>query len=245
MTQSQVLQPPPHPDSYARHTHRPLASLIFIAPLLLFFQIGAIFYRTSLLAPEDLGRLLGYFGATAPYLPPLFILAVLFIQHLAKKDDWRVRPTAMVGMAGESMLWMIPLIALNMMTSHLELQAAVHSNPSYIFQETLVAVGAGIYEEFIFRLVLVSLAILIFVDVFSLNKEAVAIIAVVVGAYLFSLYHFPSGQLGSGMPFPWSDFIFRAIAGVYLGGLFILRGFAVTVGTHVFFNLYVTWMHIY
>jgi hypothetical protein len=246
MTQSPSQPSPIRRDSYSQQTHRPLVCLIFIAPLLLFFQIGAMFCRTSLLAPEDLGRLLGYFGATAPYLPPLFILAVLFSQHLLKKDDWHLRPTVLAGMVGESMIWTIPLIALNMMASHLELAATtVRSNTAHVFQETLVAVGAGIYEEFIFRLVLVIAAILIFVDVFGLNKKATAVAAIVVGAFLFSLYHFPADQWGSGMPFPWADFLFRAAAGVYLGGLFILRGFGLAVGTHTFFNLYVIWMHIH
>ncbi|MBL7220750.1 MAG: CPBP family intramembrane metalloprotease, partial [Phycisphaerae bacterium] len=34
-------------------------------------------------------------------------------------------------------------------------------------------------------------------------------------------------------------FTFRIVAGLYLGVLFILRGFGVAVGTHVMWNIYV------
>ncbi|MFA6133769.1 MAG: CPBP family intramembrane glutamic endopeptidase [Phycisphaerae bacterium] len=241
--QSQPQPPTERGSPYARLTLRPLYCLAFIAPLMIFFQIGAMFYRTSLLAPEDLGRLLGYFGATAAYLPPLFIVAVLFIQHLAHGDNWQVRPGVLAGMAGESVAWMVPLVAMNLMTGRLLSQAATHGSLQHVYQQILVAVGAGIYEEFIFRLVFISVVMLVMVDLLGLKKEAVAIGAILVGAGLFSLYHFSGRQLTSGESFPWAEFVFRTLAGVYLGGLYLFRGFAISVGTHTFFNLMVIWMH--
>ena len=67
---------------------------------------------------------------------------------------------------------------------------------------------------------------LIFVDVFGLKKGWVAVGTVIVTAVLFAMYH-----VGG-------DFVFRTLAGVYLGGLFLLRGFGVAVGTHVMWNIY-------
>jgi membrane protease YdiL (CAAX protease family) len=224
-------------DSYFRQTHRPLMCLVFIAPMLLVFQAGAAYYGTSLLAPRDLGRLLRYFGATAAYLPAMLVVAVLMIQHLVKRDSWELRPLVLVAMVGEALLWTIPMVVMNLLADRLMSQAAVEGNSFRLVQDVLVAVGAGVYEEFIFRLALISLAMLLFVDVLSLPKEAVAVCAVLVGALLFSLYHFPAGLPEGG--FPWKSFLFRALAGAYLGGLYVTRGFAITVGTHAFFNLVV------
>jgi hypothetical protein len=233
-------------DSYAWQTQRPLNCLVFVLPLLMFFQVGTIYYGTSLLAPRDLGRLLGYFGATAGYLPAVLIVAVLLAQHLARRDKWQVKALVQAGMFGESILWMIPLIVLDHTTRGPLIQAAVaEAGPAAnVLQQVLVAVGAGVYEEFIFRLGMICLAMLIFVDVFELPKEAVAIGAVVVAACLFSLYHVAPDRIAGGGGFPWGDFAFRAAAGAYLGAVFILRGFAVAVGTHTFFNLYVVYFHL-
>ena len=69
----------PQRETYRWQTHRPLNCLAFILPMLLVFQLAAALYGTSLLAPRDLGRLLKHFGATAAYLPPLFIVLVLVL----------------------------------------------------------------------------------------------------------------------------------------------------------------------
>lgn len=224
-------------DSYGRQTHRPLVCLVFIAPMLVLFHAGTAFYGSSLLAFRDLGQLLRYFGATAAYLPALLIVAVLMVQHLAKRDAWRLPPMVLAGMTIESVLWMIPLVVMGLLTDRLMPQAAVAQSASELFQNILVAVGAGIYEEFIFRLALISLAMLLFVDVLSLPEEAVAICAVLVTACLFSLYHF-LGEPPQG-DFPWRLFVLRTLAGVYLGGMFVARGFGIAVGTHACFNLFV------
>jgi membrane protease YdiL (CAAX protease family) len=138
---------------------------------------------------------------------------------------------------GEALLWTVPLIVMNLLADRLVTQAAVEGNGTRLAQDVLVAVGAGVYEEFIFRLAMISLAMLLFVDVLALPKEAVAVCAVLVAALLFSLYHFPVGLMEGG--FPWKSFLFRALAGAYLGGIYVARGFAISVGTHAFFNLIV------
>jgi membrane protease YdiL (CAAX protease family) len=229
--------PAPRRDSYARQTHRPLVCLAFIAPLLLLFHAGAAYYGSSLLAPGHLGELLKYFGATAAYLPALLIVAVLVIQHLAKRDPWELSPAVLAGVTVESLLWTVPLVVMNLLADRLVPQAATAGQAPELAQEALVAMGAGIYEEFIFRLALISLVMFLFVDLLALPKEAVAVCAVIVSACLFSLYHFlggvPEGQVA------WKLFVFRMLAGVYLGGLFVGRGLAIATGTHAFFNLFV------
>ena len=110
--------------------------------------------------------------------------------------------------------------------------------------------GAGVYEEFIFRLVIVSLVMLIGVDLIELPKEPVAVAGVIVAAVVFSLYHLSGPEIyglfhrsfpGMSAPvaFPWKEFVFRTLAGLYLGGLFVFRGIGIAVDAHAFYNIYV------
>jgi membrane protease YdiL (CAAX protease family) len=249
-----AMASPPRPDrpnrsGYAYLTHRPLNNLLFILPALLFFQVGSMAYDSNLLAPRHLGRLLRFFGGTAPYLPALLIVVVLLVQHVIRRDRWRAQPWVLVGMLGESLGWVLPLIAMSHVTgkAFLPVAAGPVAGPSCqavttaaapgLMHQVLLAVGAGIYEEFIFRLALVSLALLVFVDVFELPRDGVALAAVGVAAVLFSFYHLSLAQLANWSNFPAFALVFRMLAGAYLGGLYLLRGFGVAVGTHTLWNL--------
>ena len=228
-------------EGYLRQTQRPLNSLLFILVPLVVYHIYALRYDTELLAPRDVGRLLRYFGATAAVLPPLLILVVLALQHLIHKYPWKVQPIALGGMLIESAVWVLPLFTLSHFTGRF-LTAAAATRPASAVRQVLQALGAGIYEEFIFRLVFISLALLIFVDLLSLRKDLAALVAILLGATLFSLYHLSRDQLAGGVAFPWGGVIFRTLAGAYLGGLYVCRGFGIAAGTHAFWNICVAFL---
>lgn len=229
-------------DTYRWRTHRPLNCLVFILPMLAFFQVGLFYHSTALAAPQDLGHILRFFGATAVYLPSLLIVAVLALQHVAHHDRLELQPRVLAGMAVESVLWAIPLVVLVQFIGQIAALAAPAAGgaPDWTFLEMLhLAIGAGIYEEFLFRLMFISLMLLLFVDVFALPKDIVAAVAIVVGAAAFSLYHFSLDEITGSNPFPWGRFAFYMAAGLYLGLLFVFRGFAIAVGAHILYNSYV------
>ncbi|HUS90660.1 MAG TPA: CPBP family intramembrane glutamic endopeptidase [Phycisphaerae bacterium] len=230
-------------EGYVRQTQRPLTCLAFILLPLAAYHACTLRYGTDLLAPRDVARLLRYFGATANVLPPLMIVVVLLLQHVVHRHRWRVQPAVLAGMLAESALWVVPLFSLNYLTSRLLLAAGAAPHPAPWLQQVLQALGAGIYEEFIFRLVFLSLMLLLLVDLLELRRDLAAVGAVVLGAILFSLYHFSAGQLTGSAPFPWGHFVFRTLAGIYLGGLYVCRGFGIAVGSHAFWNLCVAWVN--
>jgi membrane protease YdiL (CAAX protease family) len=96
-----------------------------------------------------------------------------------------------------------------------------------------LAVGAGIYEELLFRFFLISLLILIFDKLAGGKRPVYAVLAVALAAILFSGFHY----LGGREAFTFDSFIFRFYAGVILGMLFVLRGIGVTSYTHALYNL--------
>ena len=128
------------------------------------------------------------------------------------------------------------------------LSAAAKTNSGEVKSESLLAnivtsIGAGIYEELIFRLILICLLMLLLQDVIGLSHKNSIILSVLVSAALFSAHHhivFVNGQLEPSVPFNWSEFGFRTIAGIYFAVLFAIRGFGVTAGTHAFYDILAT-----
>jgi len=112
-----------------------------------------------------------------------------------------------------------------------------------LLADIVTGIGAGIYEELVFRLILICLLMLLFQDLLQLNHKNSIILSVLVSAALFSAYHhidFFSGQLYKTDPFNWTKFVFRTIAGIYFAALFAIRGFGITAGTHAFYDVLAT-----
>jgi membrane protease YdiL (CAAX protease family) len=103
-------------------------------------------------------------------------------------------------------------------------------------RQVVTYLGAGIYEEAIFRLTLFSLlaALLRWID---LPGGVSAGLAAVASAVLFSTAHHvgPYGQEYSNYLF-----VFRLLAGLYFALLYQFRGFGVAVGTHACYNVMVS-----
>lgn len=227
-------------ESYASQTLRPLNNLALVLPLLVFFQIGATWYGTNLLLPRYIKGGLDFFGATVSFLPAMLIVGVLLAQHLAHRDKWDVRPDVVLLMIGEAAVWTVPLIAISLLTGRI-MAGAADAQGSLVLHEVLTAVGAGLYEEFFFRMVLISLMMLLLVDVIGLPKAMTAVACILVAAALFGLCHF-EGYFGAGEPFAWRRFIFLSAAGALWGVLYLTRGFAIAVAAHATWDIYVSFV---
>lgn len=106
--------------------------------------------------------------------------------------------------------------------------------------DIVTGIGAGIYEELVFRLILICLLMLLLEDLSGMSRPKSVIGAVVISAALFSAHHhvfFVNGRFGAGEVFSMGRFMFRTLAGVYFAVLFAVRGFGVTAGTHAFYNI--------
>jgi hypothetical protein len=104
----------------------------------------------------------------------------------------------------------------------------------------ITGIGAGIYEELVFRLVLICILMLLFQDALKLSHANAIVLSVLISAALFSAHHhidFFTGRLNSVDPFNLTKFVFRTIAGIYFAALFAVRGFGITAGTHAFYNI--------
>jgi membrane protease YdiL (CAAX protease family) len=100
----------------------------------------------------------------------------------------------------------------------------------------VLALGAGVYEEFIFRVVLISGFLFFLKDILKLGSIVSAIIAILAASVIFSLFHY----LGHyGEIFEVRSFIIRFLAGLFLSLLYVSRGYGITAYTHTLYDLLV------
>jgi hypothetical protein len=218
-----------------------------------------------------LQNLLGTTSKLAWITPPLAVVAVLLALQMVSRTRWYFKLDDIWLMAVECILLAIPLIVLSLFLSGpsqpqgdvtaarvhgeavlscssdtigcLLLEAAEGVKSGSLLADIVTGIGAGIYEELIFRLILIGILMLLFQDFFGVNHKSSIILSVLVSAALFSAHHhivFVNGQLSSSAPFNWTEFIFRTIAGVYFAVLFAIRGFGITAGTHAFYDILAT-----
>jgi hypothetical protein len=99
--------------------------------------------------------------------------------------------------------------------------------------QLVISLGAGIYEELLFRVLLVSALLALGLRLGWRRPVAVGV-AIVASALIFSAFHY-IGPYGDPLELP--SFTFRAIAGLLLSGLYVARGFGITAWTHALYDV--------
>lgn len=103
-----------------------------------------------------------------------------------------------------------------------------------------LSIGAGLYEEFFFRLLLVGGLFLLVRQFYDESKYGrVYLIVAVIGALIFSGVHY-IGSMGDD--FTLASFTFRFLLGLALNAIFLLRGFGIAAWTHSLYDILVTLM---
>src|SRR5262249_35441562 len=121
------------------------------------------------------------------------------------------------------------------MLDRLGIRLALDPQPDQTLEQVISFVGAGIYEEMVFRLILYSglLWVMRQADMSPLIGIPLAALA---SAPMFSSAH----HLGPfGEDFDAFVFVFRMMAGVYFALLYQLRGFGIAVGAHASYDVLV------
>lgn len=99
----------------------------------------------------------------------------------------------------------------------------------------MVSLGAGLYEELLFRVILVSGLAAFGRTVCGFTPRVAGVFAVIVGAIVFSAFHYV-GAFGD--VFTVQSFVFRMIAGLFFSALYLLRGFGVVAWTHALYDVF-------
>jgi hypothetical protein len=99
----------------------------------------------------------------------------------------------------------------------------------------MVSLGAGLYEELLFRVLLVSLLAYAGTHLLGLRAITAGAAAAVGGALLFSAFHY-IGPYGDRLEL--FSFTFRSLAGLFFSALYLLRGFGITAWTHALYDVF-------
>jgi hypothetical protein len=175
-------------------------------------------------------RFFALFGATGRHLPALAVVAILLAWHIARRDAWRVSPGTLCAMLLESFALGVPLIVFGLLLSRLFPLAAPAGET--IGETVILSLGAGVYEELVFRLILCTALAILLRNLAGLSSQLSMLLLVVLSATLFSAYHYLGNEA-----FHWRIFVFRMLAGVYLAILFLSRGFGITAGSHIAYDI--------
>ncbi len=243
--------------SYWHASRKPLQILAFLTPLVIAYELGlAMFLRSregvlTNKAHETLLLFFDTFGLTAAgglYLGGAAILVVLIIWHLLAHDPWRIDPATPALMAAESLGLTIPLLVLAFIIGGSTAAAALPATGTAtapdlaqlsIWAKLSISIGAGLYEELLFRMMLIAVLNTLLVDVGKLASPVGAAIAVVISAAAFTGYHPLKDATGA---LSWRRIVFYFLAGLYFGVVYVTRGFGIVVGTHAFYDILVVSM---
>lgn len=198
----------------------------------------------------------GVFGVGSIYLPGIALIVVLLVWHVLRRDRWEVRLPVLAGMLLESIAWCVPVLVVGQMVGRaLRGMAApaaaaldrvvVTGAPTLAAQSAdklaelsrpalaTIAVGAGLYEELLFRMVAIAGVHFVAADLLQVKEPWAKTAAVILPALAFAAHH---DVWGAGGP-DWARLGFFFIAGLYFGVLYLFRGFGIVVAVHALYDL--------
>ena len=248
-TYTEEIEPSQGPRGYWRQSRSPLASLYFMIPLLLLYEGGVLLFGSSGIrngADAWLRNLLDASGFSGYFLLPVLTVGLLLAWHHVTHDPWRVPGRILLGMLVESAV----LGALLVGVAHLQgmlfapflsltEDAIVRLAVGGSFGETVARLigffGAGIYEEVLFRLLLLPLVAAL-IGLAGATPRQRAWGAVIITSLIFSAAHYigPHGDV-----LQLYTFTFRFLAGMIFAVLFVYRGFGIAAGTHALYDIFV------
>jgi hypothetical protein len=239
---------------YWRSARAPRYSLSFALPLLVAYEALALFLSHLEVARVRNGAdvllkslFVALGGREGLALFGLVLVgggAVLVWRDVQRSG--RVRPGYFLLMAGEAIVYALLFgVVAGTLTGLLLPSLSTLTSASYagmvsptewsLPTQLMISLGAGIYEELLFRVLLVSGLVLVGTRVFRWSSTQASILAVVLGAAIFSAFHY----LGPyGEPFALTSFTFRTLAGLLFSALYILRGFGITAWTHALYDVF-------
>jgi hypothetical protein len=231
--------------AYLAATRHPWSCFLFLLPLLAAYEVGmsrlggeqAAHYRNG--ADAWLRWAFEVFGAGHILVVPAVVVGILILWSWWR---WADRPddpvTTWFGMAFESVLFAVLLWQFSRNFAPIidglgvKLQITVRTAPA---AQILTFIGAGIYEEVLFRLGLFG-GLVLLLRVVRIPWVAAWALAACVAAAAFAAAH----HIGPfAEPVRADYFVFRVVAGLYFTALFIGRGFGVAVGAHAGYDVLV------
>jgi hypothetical protein len=236
---------------YFELTRKHSYALVFALPVLLAYEAGAWMMNGSSAAGLRNGAdvllrtvlATGGIHSTAAFTGILALGAAVLIAGERRREKVPLRAEVFAGMAMESVLYALvfgtivgTLTAWVLGGWRLQTGPAGPLGSVPVGEALVLSLGAGFYEELLFRVLLVGGLIFVFKSA-GLGRTTGKVYAAVLAALLFSAFHYIGPY---AYPLELGSFIFRFLSGLALNALFITRGFGIAVWTHALYDIYVT-----
>jgi len=222
-------------------------SLLFALPLLLLYEAGAIFIaRGETIAIRNGADVmlrsvltLGGVNGSVAVTGVLVGVAIVLIVLERRRRSVPLRAAPFLGMLGESVAYALLLgvvvgTATQWILRGVSIDLQMGGASMGLVDGIVLSIGAGVYEEIIFRVVLVGGLFALF-RASGLEAGRAGLFSVLVAALLFSAFHY-IGPYGDVVEL--SSFLFRFLAGVVFSALFLVRGFGIVVWTHALYDIF-------
>jgi len=228
--------------SYWQQSKSPFYSLIFTIPLLITYEVMIFSFNHSDIIGLRNGadvlfrQFFAVFNIYGFYLVGFLVLSALLISYYfySKHEIYgKFQGKFFILMVLESLLYALVMFIVVDRIGKYFMSAGANPDTNIFIA---LALGAGVYEEFIFRVVLVSGCLFFLRDLLKLNSLVSVILSVLFASLVFSIFHY----LGDfGEVFEVKSFLVRFGAGIFLSALYTLRGYGITAYTHTFYDLIV------
>ena len=249
-------------QAYLANSSAPLTSFIFTLPLFLVYHGGLWWLSTfagmhwanaiDIAIADGLGKL----GMAGPLLSFLLVVMVFLIMHAMSGKSWHWPPAlTWAVMILESIVLALPVFMLSRLVvialDYVPLSATEMSGADLSWRANLVlSCGAGVYEEFFFRILVMGILTLVLDKVFGIKGSLKFILAGLVQALLFSAsHHLPNGPEAIYSMADAKQFIpvfcFRTVAGIYFAFIYVERGFGIAAGSHAGYDLLVVLLDVF
>lgn len=234
---------------YLRLTRSHSYSLLFAVPLLVLYEVGAALLArggdSSLRNGADvlLRSLLTAVGIRGTLAFSGVLLAGALVLVAAERRRARVplRAAPFAGMALESVVYALALggvvgTATQWLLHGIPVRLAAEGGVAALSlpEGIVLSLGAGIYEELLFRVLLVGGLFGVFRGS-GLRRGRAGTFAALLAAVLFSAFHYV-GPYGDAWAIP--SFLFRLLAGLAFSVLFLVRGFGIAAWTHALYDVF-------
>ncbi len=234
----------PRLKNYFNSTNTLLYSYLISLPLLLLYEILIFIAQPD---SEQVVRisvdvwiktLFSYFGQDVLSITLIFVaLLGIFVLYKERKKLSSLKAGYFATMLIEASAYafLLALIISTTVNSLLQIAAPETVQSLSTLQQLALSLGAGLYEELFFRVILVSLLLLVMKYLVKTKWLRFAM-AMVIAALLFSAVHY-IGDLGD--TFTLGSFLFRFFFGLALNAIYIFRGFGMAAWTHAIYDIMV------
>ena len=235
--------------TYFRVSRAHRYSILFALPLLLGYEVLAAALarpgKPELRNGAD-ALLRAAFTAVAGRRGSLVFIGVIVVVGIAlvlrdlRQSRDRLRPGIFAGMLGESVL-LASVFGIVVGVTTAKLLGSLHALSLGPIDQTtwstrmMLSLGAGLYEELFFRVLLVTGIAAGARIILGLGAKASGVIAASAGALIFSAFHY-IGPYGDKLEL--QSFVFRALSGLAFSGLYLMRGFGITAWTHALYDAF-------